>query len=87
MATRRISGGQGRDAEQGEALPVFARRVVHVRSREGERGIVPLADESDPLTIERKRKKKGGAGWLAWLLGRGSKVAPGKEIGAFVRLG
>jgi hypothetical protein len=34
--------------------------VVRVRSREGEREIVPLADEWDPLSIERKRKKKGG---------------------------
>jgi hypothetical protein len=81
MATRRVSGGQGCDAEKGVALPVSAHHVVHVQSREGERGIVPLADEWDPLTIERKRKKKGGAGWLAWLLGRGSEVAPGKEIG------
>jgi hypothetical protein len=37
--------------------------VVRVRSREGERGIVPVAVEWDPLTIEKRRKKKGGAGW------------------------
>jgi hypothetical protein len=78
MATRRASDEHGSDAEQGEVRLVSARRVVHIRSWEGETGIVPLADEWDPLTIERKRKKKGGAGWRAWLLGRGSKVSPGK---------
>jgi hypothetical protein len=51
------------------------------------KGNSPLADEWDPLTIERKRKKKRGVpAGPAWLLGRGSKVAPGKEVGPLLDL-
>jgi hypothetical protein len=79
MATRRAFGGQGRDAEQGEAPLVSARRMVRVRSREGERGIVPLADEWDPLTIERKRKKKGGASWACLAIGPREQSCSGER--------
>jgi hypothetical protein len=36
---------------------------------------------------EKEEKEKGVPAGPAWLLGRGSKVASGKEIGASVRLG